>query len=656
MKLVLITLAFVTNAFAASSDIPARREFPINEKINPCVDLYEHACSKVIDSFKLRADRRKHTFAFNDSSERILEFKKKTINEIVSGDSKDPIAMELKNYFLSCVNESARAKEEKEYVANKLAMLDKIQNKKDWIFSHAKRIHSGDPGFFGYWALDNFDDPRKSDLVVSTGYSFLPEKSYAKNPELIKEFEKVVVDFFKSIGFSQPEAKARIVVQYEQDVQENRLFPVEMRIAFSLRRFVPRKDLLINYSDLQLDQFLNKIPASTKIRILNPKTLPFLSRITKNYSLDDLKTIQTFYELSPRIDKSNPAYFDEMFAFKNKFLGGKNKRSEIKEECTENTMYTFGPEFDYVVLPKMFPNFSSVKVAELVGLIKKSIHDSLAANTWLTPNAKKEALRKISNAYMRLVAPKTFADWKFLKAVEYNPEKYLANNDTRDDLVEGREFKYFRELKDIRSWEGVRPLEVNAFYEASYNQFTMLQGILQYPFYDQNGPLVENLAGVGMVVGHELGHGIDDQGSKYDADGKLREWMSPKDLKKFKELTASLVEQYSKAGMNGELTLGENIGDLVGLTAAYDAAFKGRKITPEELQKEERQFFLSYARSWCEVQLPGVKELRLKSDPHSLGIARVNEVVKHFVGFKDAFGCKETDPMVLPADKRVHIW
>jgi putative endopeptidase len=658
MKLVLMTIiaSFSLNGFGASSDIPERREYPVNEKINPCTDLYEHACSKVIESFKLREDRRKHTFAFNDSSERILEFKKNTINEIVKSDSKDPITQELKNYFLSCVNEDARAKEEKEYVAGKLAMLEKIQNKKDWLSSHVSRLRSGDPGFFSYWSLDNFDDPRKSDLVLSTGYSFLPEKSYAKNPELLKEFEKIVTDFFKSIGSVNPEEKAKTIVKYEEDVQENRLFPVEMRIAYSLRRFVPRKDLLINYSDLQLAPFLKQVPDKSKIRILNPKTLPFLSRIAKNYSLDELKTIQTFYELSPRLDKSNPAYFNEMFAFKNKFLGGKNKRSELKEECTENTMYTFGPEFDYVVLPKMFPNFSSAKIAELVGMIKQSIQSSLATNTWLTPAAKKEALRKISKAYMRLVAPKSFDDWKFLKAVEYNPEKYLANHDKRDDLVEEREFKYFRELKDIRSWEGVRPLEVNAFYEPSYNQFTMLQGILQYPFYDQNGPLVENLAGVGMVVGHELGHGIDDQGSKYDADGKLRDWMSAKDLKKFKELTASLVDQYSKAGMNGELTLGENIGDMVGLTAAYDAAFKGRKISPEELQKEERQFFLSYARSWCEVQLPGVKELRLKSDPHSLGFARVNEVVKHFVGFKDAFSCKETDAMVLPADKRVHIW
>lgn len=159
-----------------------------------------------------------------------------------------------------------------------------------------------------------------------------------------------------------------------------------------------------------------------------------------------------------------------------------------------------------------------------------------------------------------------------------------------------------------------------------------------------------------MVVGHELGHGIDDQGSKYNADGRLHDWMTPKDLAKFKELTKSLIDQFQSAGMNGEFTLGENIGDLVGLTAAYDAAFSTAVTPSEELKNEKKKFFLNYARSWCEVQLPGVRELRLKSDPHSLGEARVNEIVKHFVGFQEAFDCKATDRMVLPAEKKVHIW
>jgi len=652
-----VNLLTGTTSFGASSEIPLKREFPLNDKINPCQNLYEHACSKTIESFQLRPDRRKHTFAFNDSAERILEFKKKYLLELSKKEADSKISGQIRNFYLSCMNKEARAKEETAEVQKLINDQKKILNKKDWIKEQVKKIHSGKNGFISYGTSDNFDDARVSDLMLGVGYSLLPEKSYAKNAELIKALEVLVTDYFKEIGADHPEEKAKIVIQYEVEQQENRFFPVEARIAYSQRRFVSKKDLIKKYPDLQLKIFLDQIPKKTLIRSFNPKTIPFLNKVVLTYSLDELKTLESFYELRSKLDQGYPKIYSDAFMFSNKFLGGKNKRSELDEECTTLSMHRFGAEFDYLVLPKMFPNFSSEKVAIMVDKIKASILASLEKNTWLSPVANKEAKRKISTAFMRLVAPQKFEDWKFLEVADYGVDTYLANIEKRNDISDKREFKFLTELKDIRSWEGVEPLEVNAFYQSSYNQFTMLQGILQYPFYDQNSSDIENLAGVGMVVGHELGHAIDDQGSKYDADGKLRDWMTVKDLEKFKELTKSLIEQYSKAGMNGEYTLGENIGDLVGLTAAYDAAFGDTKKMSELEQKDlKKKFFLNYARSWCEVQLPGVRELRLKSDPHSLGVARVNEVVKHFAAFKDTFDCHDGDPMIFSAEQRVHIW
>jgi putative endopeptidase len=644
-------------SFGASSEIPLKREFPLNEKINPCENLYEHACSKTIESFQLRADRKRHSFAFSDSAERILDFKKNYLkelstSELKSNDEDSRVAGQIKNFYLSCMNKDARAKEEVGQVQQLIADQKKITTKKDWFIKEAIKIHSGKSSFVSYSLSNNFDDARVSDLILRVSYSLLPEKSYAKNVELISALRIFLVNYFKNIGVDSPEAKAETVLKYEIAQQENRLFPVEARAAYSQRNFV-KKSELEKYPELELNIFLDQVPNSTLIRNINPKAIHFLSQIAKEFTLDELKTLQLFYELRAKLDQGYPKIYDEYFAFANKFLGGKNKRSELDEECTTLAMHRFGAEFDYLVLPKLFPNFSSKKVASLVGKIKKSIQSSLKKNTWLSPVAKKEAERKISTAFMRLVSPSKFSDWKFLPVASYGSDTYLANIEKRDEISDLREFKFFRERRDIRSWEGVEPLEVNAFYEPSYNQFTMLQGILQYPFYDQQSSEIENLAGVGMVVGHELGHAIDDQGSKYNADGKLRDWMTAKDLKKFKELTSSLIEQYSKAGMNGEYTLGENIGDLVGLTAAYDAAFlENHSVSKTEQQK----FFLNYARSWCEVQLPGARELRLKSDPHSLGVARVNEIVKHFAGFQEAFDCKDSDPMVLSKSARVHIW
>ena len=179
-------------------------------------------------------------------------------------------------------------------------------------------------------------------------------------------------------------------------------------------------------------------------------------------------------------------------------------------------------------------------------------------------------------------------------------------------------------------------------------------GILQYPFYDPSLSDVQNVAAVGAVIGHELGHGIDDQGARYDSTGKQRQWMSESDLKNFSDRTNPLIAQFDAIGHNGRLTQGENIGDLVGLTAAYNVASKDPEFQKNPaLQKE---LFLSFGRVWCTVARPKYEETRLKTDPHSLGFARVNEQVKQQPGFSQAFQCKANDPMVLSKEKLVKIW
>jgi len=201
------------------------------------------------------------------------------------------------------------------------------------------------------------------------------------------------------------------------------------------------------------------------------------------------------------------------------------------------------------------------------------------------------------------------------------------------------------------------PLTVNAYYSASDNKFVMPLGILQYPFYDPAAPDHVNLGAVGAVIGHELGHGIDDKGSKFDNQGRLKQWMSEKDLTEFKKRTEGLVNQFDAIGHNGKLTLGENIGDLVGLTFGYKTAFSmasGSEVIPPASAK--RAFFTQYARAWCGVVRPKMAELLLKTDPHSAVKARVNEQVKHQVGFKEAFGCSDSDKMVLKAAERISVW
>ncbi|MEM7645474.1 MAG: M13 family metallopeptidase [Pseudomonadota bacterium] len=200
------------------------------------------------------------------------------------------------------------------------------------------------------------------------------------------------------------------------------------------------------------------------------------------------------------------------------------------------------------------------------------------------------------------------------------------------------------------------PLTVNAYYSPTSNKFVMPAGILQYPFYDANLPDWVNLGAVGAVVGHELGHGVDDQGSKYDERGKVRQWMTSNDIKTFKKRGEKLIAQFDAAGHNGKLTLGENIGDLVGVTFALSAAQKVMPVDPVARERATKDFFLQYARAWCGVIRPKRVEMQLKTDPHSLVWARVNEQMKHQPEFHKVYKCKAGDKLYLPKEEQVTIW
>ena len=218
-------------------------------------------------------------------------------------------------------------------------------------------------------------------------------------------------------------------------------------------------------------------------------------------------------------------------------------------------------------------------------------------------------------------------------------------------LSHKRSFEKLRQGVNQEAW-GMGPLTVNAYYSPDKNKFVMPIGILQYPFFVPEGDVIENLGAVGAVVGHEMGHSIDDEGSKFNSDGKLKQWMNDDDVKKFKVRGEKMITQFNKIGHNGELTLGENVADLVGLTFGYHAAFPENK----GLIEDKKKFFVAYARLWCGVAREKTKEMWLKTDPHSLGEARINEQVKHQAGFVEAFQCTSKNKLFLNEKERISIW
>ncbi len=635
------------------SQIPERREFPLDESVSPCEDFHKYTCGKVESTFQLPDDRSAWTFSFTDSNERILEAKKKYFKLIEAGAKpRTERAQQFKNLYLACMAPKVRAKEERELVATEKAAILSLKDLSALQDFAQARIGSPDSTFIGFYNLPNLDDPTKNDMMLYADVMSLPEKTYYENPEALKDLRELAEKLFTDIKLSHPAKRAQQIVDFEKAFAESFPLPAELRQRENSKMYTGREDWIQKHPALKLDRFLKEIDTKVAFRNVTPESFQFLNQALASRPLEELQNVLLFQSLRDMMDQAYPEYFKKIFEFRRKHLGGPKVRPPLDERCTKMVMGNFGMELDNELLDVLFPDFPQDKVVSLAERVRTSIVEGLQGNKWLSKDAKAEAIRKVEKATLRLVKPLKDADWNFLPIQSYNPKQPIKN------LMLIRKARIARELKELveprnRDQWYMGPLTVNAYYNPPDNQFVLPQGILQFPFYEAKMSDVEALGAMGAVIGHELGHGIDDQGSKYDAEGKLREWMTMKDLGEFQARGQKFVEQFNKAGHNGVLTLGENIGDHVGLMFAFNAAFKDRKAAKAE---DIKKFYLGYGRVWCSVQRPEYQQVMLKTNPHALGWARINEQLKHQPEFQKAFSCKKGDKMFLPSEEQIRVW
>ena len=644
----------LAEAKAPSSEIPLKREFPVNESVNPCENFHQYVCSNVEASFKLRDDRSRHTFSFSDSSERILEAKKDFFKNIEKRKNLSARALQIKNTYLACMDE----KSGKQLEVKKLEKLNKdlslIKTVDDMVAYQIQQIQEGENPVLGFDSFSNQDNPKVLDVFMYFDLSFLPEHSYYENKELMADYKNLLIEFFKAVSPSlsaeQLAARAERYLNFEKSFMVTYPKPEVMRQRWSEKRQMQQKDFLAKYSTAKFEKLFAKVPKKTLVSNLVPETLDFYNESLKQNKIEELKDVILFRQGTKYLDDSNPEFFKIAFEFQAKHIGGPIVRADRQERCTR-VANGFVKELDQVLIKELFPKFPTAKFKAVAEKIRASIIAGMKKNTWLQDETRNKAILKIEKAKLFLVQPETDKEWDFFPVQKYSTKDRFLNSQIVSKSTLKRKIERFKTGANLDEWL-MGPLTVNAYYDPSANKFVMPMGILQYPFFNAEGDLIENLGAVGAVIGHELGHGVDDQGSKYDETGKLSQWMTMKDLAEFSNRGRKMIEQFNKAGHNGVLTLGENIGDLVGLTFAYNAAFDGQEPKVED----QKRLFIAYGRLWCGVARPKAEEQLLKTDPHALGRARVNEQVKHQPAFAKAFNCKAGDKMTLPEQERVQIW
>lgn len=638
-----------------SSEIPEKREFPLNTKVNACDDFHKYVCSNVESSFKLRDDRSMHTFAFNDSSERLLEKKKSFMKTLDQEKDLNPRTSQIQDLYMSCMDTKGRAKQEKALVERTVAEIQAIKTPDEMIIENTKTLGRNFANLMALFSSANVSDPLKMDATVYSDLMLLPDHDYYDKPEVVKAYTQLLTDFFKTVlpKITDKEAKARAenIMAMQKDFVKVFPRPAIQRQRWAEKRFMSQADFAKKFPNLHPEIINAYMPKGTSVNVPLPEGLEFINDNLGKYDLQTWKDYLLVDALMDKLDEGYPKFFQKNFDMNKKYFGGPVKRSELQERCTNVATRYLPREMDAALIDKFFPNFDEKKVIDVAEKIRQSIIKGLEKNTWLSSESKKGAIEKIKKARLQLVKPHNEREWDFLPLRTYFANDYIQNLRTVLDARWEKQLKELREPANQDAW-GMGPLTVNAYYNPSENKFVMPVGILQFPFYDAEGTLIENLGAVGAVVGHELGHGIDDQGARYDAKGRLNQWMSTKDVMEFNLRGQKMVDQFNKAGFDGRLTLGENVADNVGLTFAYQAAFPDGKASKEDQQK----FFVSYGRVWCSVVRPDFATLLKKTDPHSAGYARINEQVKHQAAFAEAFSCKPGDKMVLPENERIHIW
>ncbi len=632
--------------------VPVQRNFNLSSKIGACEDFHKYVCSETEDNFKLPSDRERWTFSFTDNGEKLLHAKKNFFLKINDYKPKSKRAQQFKDVYLACMNEESAKKEEIDFISAETKTLSTLKNNADLINLSESRLDQGLKSFTNLYTTANKEDPSIFDAVIISDMQSLPERSYYQNKDLIKEFKNILTEFFKTVKMDQPEVRSQWVIDFETSLAMKAPLPHEMRGRSAEKRDITRADFLKRYPELKFDRMLSKIPEKTVLIDLIPETNEFVNQAFTTQSLEALKSVYAFHSMEDYLDAAYPEFFNKYFKFKNKYLGGPELRPALQERCTTLVMNQFGMELDYELIDILFPKFPEDRAIKMGEAVRASILKGLNNNTWLSESTKQEAINKIKFAKLHLVQPKKDKDWNFMTIQKYDPSKPYANY----ILYSKTDFaKTLQELKDIRNpdlWY-MSPLVVNAYYSANDNKFVLPQGILQFPFFSSDMTDAENIAAIGMVVGHELGHGVDDKGSKYDYTGKVRDWFTKSDLENFKLRGDRFIAQFNKIGHDGKLTLGENIGDHVGLTFSYNAAFS----EPEKASIEDKQkFFVAFARMWCGVRTDSQKQILLKTDPHSLGEERINQQVIHIPGFHEAFSCKPGDKMFLAEKDRIRIW
>lgn len=524
-------------------------------------------------------------------------------------------------------------------------------------------------GFFTFFIGQDRKNVEHMTPQVGQGGTTLPDRDYylksdAKNTGIQEAYKKYMTTLFTLAGNTpeKAQANANSVYELEKKLAAAQKSRVEMRDAYKTYN----KFLVGDFSKITPSFNWNKIMSELKVKgedsilVNNPAFFASLDSIFSASSLDDLKAYLQWNVLKGAAPHLSSAFVDANFSF-NQVLTGQKVQTPRWQRISQLTDGSIGELLGQLYVKEHFKPEAKVRMDELIRNVRKAFANRINNLDWMGAETKQKALAKLAAFRPKIGYPDK---WKDYEGLDIKADKYFEN------VVNAGKWAYDFQISQLgkpvdRTRFGMTPPTVNAYYSATLNEIVFPAGILQFPFFDANADDAVNYGGIGAVIGHEMSHGFDDNGSKYDADGTLRNWWTPEDSLKFVAKTVDLGKQFDgytvldTLHVNGKLTMGENIGDLGGLNVAYEAF----KMTKQGQSNEkidgftpDQRFFLSWAQVWRGNILPQTAAQLLITDTHSPGPYRTIGAPVNMDAWYKAFDVKPGDKLYKKPEDRIKIW
>lgn len=546
--------------------------------------------------------------------------------------------------------------------------IDSISNYSALAKYFGRANQSGNNSPLVIAVMEDLKDPSQYMLYTWQGGLGLPDREYyfledSKSKEIRKKYVAHIEKMLQLGGVEKSVALAPKIMALETSFAAKHMKKEQTRDMMKLYNKYAIKDLKQLMPDFDWASLLTSAGIKNQKNIVIPQVdyIKALNDIIKTTPLATWKAYLKWSVVHGAATSLNTALENENFNFYSTTLRGTEKQRPLWQRGVETVNKNLGEIVGKVYVEKHFSPEAKEKVSLLVKNLVKAYKESIKKLDWMSPETKKQALDKLSKFTVKIGYPDKWRDYSSLK---------ISKNDYFGNQQRATAFEYKRQLNKLgktvdRTEWGMTPQTVDAYYNPSLNEIVFPAGILQSPLYDPNVEDAVNYGGIGAVIGHEIGHGFDDQGSTFDGDGVLRNWWTPTDLAAFKQKTAALVAQYSALkvfpdlNVNGEFTQGENIGDLGGLSIAlkaYKMSLNGKESPVLDGFTGEQRVFLNWGQAWLKKSREDALRAQVANDPHSPAKFRINGVVRNIPEFYTAFNIKPSDSLYLAPSKRVKIW